>query len=166
MSSQQPCFPSLRQASRLTGVGSSWGPSVATRCRMEPCSRSPWRSATLAGAVLDRAGFVVCLLDFRASAGILQFLEDTFRFLPIDALLDRLRGLVDQVLGFLQPKPGDLADHLDHANLGVAGGGEHDLELGLLGFRRRRGCTSCGGGPGARHRGGARAAATVLDWTA
>src|SRR5207248_8641045 len=112
MSSQKPCFPSLRQASRLLAVGSSCGPSVATRCRIEPCTRSPWRSATLAGAVLDRAGFVVCLLDFLASAGILQFLEDAFRFLPIDALLDRLRRLVDQVLGFLQPKAAGFPDNL------------------------------------------------------
>src|SRR5438552_14768759 len=132
MSSQKPCFPSLRQASRLTGVGSSWGPSVATRCRMEPCSRSPWRSATLAGAVLDRAGFEVCLLDFRASAGILQFLEDAFRFLPIDALLDRLRRLVDQVLGFLQPNAGDLPNHLDAADIGLDRRGAHQLAHVML----------------------------------
>src|SRR5712691_525661 len=99
MSSQKPCFPALRQANRLSAVGSSCGPSVATRCRMEPCARSPWRSATLAGAVVDRAGFVVCLLDFRASAGILQFLQDAFSFLAVDALLDRLGRLVHQVLG-------------------------------------------------------------------
>src|SRR5437762_6374398 len=99
MSSQKPSFPSFRQARRLLAVGSSCGPAVATRCRMEPCSRSRWRSATLAGAVLDGAGFVGCLLDFRPSAGILQVLEDAFRLLPIDALLDLLRGLVREVLG-------------------------------------------------------------------
>src|SRR5438309_11681474 len=67
MSSQNPCFPFARQASRLSGVASSGGPSVATMWRIEPWALSPSRSATLAGAVLGRAGATFCLLDFRAS---------------------------------------------------------------------------------------------------
>src|SRR5207253_6030219 len=98
MSSQKPCAPFFRQASRLSGVGSSGGPSVATTCRIEPCALSPSRSATLAGAVLDRVGFTACLLDFRASARVLQLLQDGFSLFAVEALLHRLGRLVDQVL--------------------------------------------------------------------
>src|SRR5947209_9824420 len=136
MSSQNPCFPFARQASRLSGVASSGGPSVATMWRIEPWALSPSRSATLSGAVLGRAGVTVRLLDFRASARVLQLLQDALGLFPVDALLDRLGRLVDQVLGFLEAQAGDLADDLDHADLGVAGRGQHYLELGLLGFWR------------------------------
>src|ERR1700704_5293335 len=110
MSSQKPCLPFVRQASRLSGVGSSDGPSVATTCRIEPCALSPSRSATLAGAVLGRAGVTVFLLDFRASARVLQLLEDGFGLFAVDALLDRLGGLVGQGLCFLLTQAGDLTD--------------------------------------------------------
>src|SRR5437879_3165044 len=133
MSSQKPCAPFLRQASRPSEVGSSGGPSVATTCRIEPCALSPSRSARLAGAVLDRAGFTACLLDFRASARVLQFFQDALCLFAVDALLDRLGRLVNQVFGFLEAQPGDLAHDLDYADLGIAGRGQDHLELGLLG---------------------------------
>src|SRR2546421_12987597 len=142
MSSQKPCLPFARQASRLSGVGSRDGPSVATTCRTEPCALSPSRSASLAGAVLGRAGATVFLLDFRASACVLQLLEDALGLFPVDALLDWFGRLVDQVLGFLETQAGDLADDLDHADLGIARRGQHHLELGLLGFRGGCGCTA------------------------
>src|SRR5438067_7740756 len=41
MSSQNPCFPFVRQASRLSGVASRGGPSVATVWRIEPWALSP-----------------------------------------------------------------------------------------------------------------------------
>src|SRR5207248_3099922 len=107
MSSQNPCLPFVRQASRLSGVGSSDGPSVATTCRIEPCALSPSRSATLAGAVLGRAGVTVRLLDFRASARVLQLLQDALGLFPVDALLDLLGRLVYQVLAFLEAQAGD-----------------------------------------------------------
>src|SRR2546423_4478158 len=120
MSSQKPCLPFARQASRLSGVGSRDGPSVATTCRTEPCALSPSRSATLAGAVLGRAGATVFLLDFRASACVLQLLEDALGLFPVDALLDRLGPLVDQVLGFLETQAGNPADVLVPANLAAS----------------------------------------------
>src|SRR2546423_14657679 len=141
MSSQKPCVPFLRQARRRSDVGSSGGPSVATTCRIEPWALSPSRSATLAGAVLGRAGATFCLLDFRASARVLQFLEDALGLFPVDALLDRLGRLVDQGLGFLETQAGDLPDDLDYPELGCARRGQHHLELGLLGFRCGSGCT-------------------------
>src|SRR2546429_10021995 len=119
MSSQNPCLPFARQASRLSGVGSSDGPSVATTCRIEPWALSPSRSATLAGAVPGRAGVIVRLLDFRASARVLQLLQDALGLFPVDALLDRLGGLGDQVLGFLETQAGDLTDDLDLAVPGI-----------------------------------------------
>src|SRR5919197_3337878 len=76
------------------------------------------------------------LLDLGAGAGVLQLLQDALGLFAVDTLLDRLWRLVDQVLGFFQAKPRDLADDLDHADLGIAGRGENDLELGLRGFRR------------------------------
>src|SRR2546423_9268577 len=120
MSSQKPCVPFLRQARRRSDVGSSGGPSVATTCRSEPRALSPSRSATLAGAVLDRAGFTVCLLDFRASARVLQFFQDTFGLVAVDALLDRLGLLVHLVLGFLVAMAGCYVNTLVSADLGTA----------------------------------------------
>src|SRR5256714_14238696 len=114
MSSQNPCFPFVRQASRLSGVASRGGPSVATMWRIEPWALSPSRSATLAGAVFGRAGATFCLLDFRASARVLPLLEDALGLFPVAALLDRLGRPVGPVLGFLQTHAGGLADTPGH----------------------------------------------------
>ena len=77
------------------------------------------------------------LLDLGCRAGVLQLLEDPLGFLAVDALLDRLGGLVDQVLGFLESEPGDLTDDLDDPDLGIARPRQDNRELGLLGLRRR-----------------------------
>jgi len=48
--------------------------------------------------------------------------------------LTSLGGAVDEILGVLEAEPGDLADHLDDADLVRAAALEHDRELGLLGL--------------------------------
>src|SRR5262245_31419091 len=70
------------------------------------------------------------------------------------ALLDRLGRAVDQILGRLQAEPGELTDDLDDLDLFVAGAGEDDREVLLLGRGRARPA-----GPrrsGRRHRHGGR----------
>ena len=52
--------------------------------------------------------------------------------LLVHALLDRLRGALDQLLGLLQAQARDLTDNLDDGDLVVAEALEHDVELGLL----------------------------------
>src|SRR6185503_4539973 len=47
-------------------------------------------------------------------------------------LLDRLRRAIDEVLGLLEAKTGDLADRLDDVDLRGAGLLEDHAELGLL----------------------------------
>src|SRR5438552_758771 len=49
-----------------------------------------------------------------------------------DLLLHRLRRAVDEVLRFLEPKPGQLAHDLDDLDLLLACGAEDDVELRLL----------------------------------
>src|SRR5207302_11355445 len=64
------------------------------------------------------------LLDLGASARVLELLQDALGLFAVDALHDRLRRLVDQVLGFLEAQPRDLANDLDHTDLGVARRGQ------------------------------------------
>src|SRR5712691_6758805 len=123
MSSQNPCLPSNRQAAMGVASGSTSGPWVAIRC-LATNSLSPW-----AGWGGDQSPSP--LLDLGAGACVLQLLQDGFGLFAVDALLDRLGRLVDQVLGFLEAQAGDLAHDLDHADLGIARRGQHHLELGL-----------------------------------
>src|SRR5439155_26000206 len=62
---------------------------------------------------------------------------------------DVLRGAVDEVLGVLEAEAGDLADHLDDADLVRAAVLEDDGELGLL-FGRSRGSAAGASGRSSR----------------
>src|SRR5689334_22981408 len=72
------------------------------------------------------------LLDLDGGALLFELGLQGGGFVLIDAFLDRRRGAVDQVLGFLQAEGRHLADRLDHVDLLVAGGGEDHIEGGLL----------------------------------
>src|SRR5882762_3610898 len=77
------------------------------------------------------------LLDLGLGAGVDQLLQNCFRVRFGHAFLHGLGRSIHQVLGFLQPEPGELADRLDHVDLVFAETGEHDLKLGLLLHRGR-----------------------------
>ena len=74
---------------------------------------------------------------FDGGAGLGELGLDGLRLLLGDALLDRLRRGVDQVLGLLEAQPGQLADRLDDQDLVRPDLGQHGVELGLLLGRRR-----------------------------
>src|SRR5271163_4266944 len=54
------------------------------------------------------------LLHLNRGAGLLEFLLELVGLLALDALLDRLGGLIHERLGLFQPEPGRGADDLDH----------------------------------------------------
>src|ERR1700737_3520099 len=105
MSSQNPCLFSARQAAMDSACASTSGPCVEIRC-LATTSRFPQRRW---GGDQPPSP----LLDFGAGACVLQLLEDRFGLFAVDALLDGLGRLVDQVLRFLETKARDLADDLD-----------------------------------------------------
>src|SRR5215218_1965441 len=72
------------------------------------------------------------LLQLDRSALLLELGLDRVGLVLRHTLLDRLGRAVDQVLRLLQPQAGDLADHLDHLDLLLAGALQHDGELRLL----------------------------------
>src|ERR1019366_6569963 len=80
-------------------------------------------------------------------AGLLQFLLELVGLLALDALLDRLGGLVDERLGLFQPEPGGGAHDLDHLDLLVARLGEDHVEGALL-FGRLAAAVAPTAGPG------------------
>ena len=84
------------------------------------------------------------LLDFDLRAGFGELLGDVVGLFLGDVLLDGLRAVVDEVLGFLQAQAGDLTDDLDDLDLVGAEVRENGGELGLL----LRGGSSGGGGGG------------------
>src|SRR6266545_4708387 len=87
------------------------------------------------------------LLEVDACAGPLELGLGLVGLLLGHALEHRLGRRVDQVLGLLQAEAGERADLLDDLDLLLAGGGEDDVELGLLlDLLGRRG----GAGPGDR----------------
>src|SRR5881628_3655800 len=93
------------------------------------------------------------LLDLDASAGLLELLLELVGLVLLDALLDGLRGLVDERLGLLEAQAGRRADDLDDLDLLVAGSGQDDVERGLLVLGRgavaataARGRSRCGDG--------------------
>ena len=117
----------------------------------------PINSATRAAGTTDPVTTVIAPAPGRqrtSFAGLLQLdvapTSSNFFFMASASALDRpsltgLGGAVDQVLGFLQPEVGDLADDLDDVDLLVAGAlqdeGEFGLDflgLGLGGGGRRR----------------------------
>src|ERR1700737_124844 len=78
------------------------------------------------------------LLELNLGASLLELSLDLLGFVLVHAFLDRLGRALDEVLGFLEAEAGDGADFLDDFDLLLAGGGEHDRELGLF-FSRSRG---------------------------
>src|SRR2546428_796564 len=111
-----------------------------------PPPRAGTRRAARAALAVTSEGEPSLELD--GGAGLLELRAERLRLLLADALLDRLRGVVDELLGFLEPEPGRRSDHLDHVDLLVSDAREHDVELRLL--LRRRGAVARG------HRGGSR----------
>src|SRR3954451_14803551 len=72
------------------------------------------------------------LLDFDRRAGLFQLALDRVSLVLGHALLDGLRGRIDEVLGLLQAEAGDCAHDLDHLDLLLAGTREDDVERRLL----------------------------------
>src|SRR4249920_3442998 len=82
------------------------------------------------------------LLDFDGGDAF-KLLLDGLRLVLGRALLQRLGGAVDQVLGFLQAERGDLANSLDGVDLVCAEVLENNLEFSLL-FGNRCRCSAAG----------------------
>src|SRR4051794_41709816 len=80
-----------------------------------------------------RGGSGVLLLDGDGGAGALEGGLGLLRGVLGDLLQDRLRRVVDQVLGLLEAERGQAAHLLDDLDLLVAGRLEDDVELVLLG---------------------------------
>src|SRR6185503_11633707 len=96
-------------------------------------------------------------------AGLFELRLDLVGLLLGDALLDRLRRRVDEVLRLLEAETGDRAHDLDHLDLLAAGLGEHHVEGGLL-LRRGTVATGCrAAGRRDRHRSGGGDAPLLLD---
>src|SRR5205085_4462442 len=100
------------------------------------------------------------LLQLDGAAGFLDALLELLGFGLGDALLDRLRGALDQGLGFAEAETGDRAHFLDHVDLLAAVAGEDDVELGLLFLGGSSGGAAAGGG---RNRGRGRDAPTLFE---
>src|ERR1700691_6361403 len=60
------------------------------------------------------------LFDFHLGPDVLQLLLDDFDVGLRHGFLHGRGRTLDQILGFLQPQAGDLADHLDHGDLLVS----------------------------------------------
>ena len=95
-------------------------------------------------------------LDLHFRAGVLELLLHRLGIGLGHGLLHRRGRALDQVLGLLEAKPGDLADHLDDGHLLVRRVFlQSDGELGLLLDRGgRRGGPARSGRDGHRGRGG------------
>src|SRR6185436_5335108 len=68
------------------------------------------------------------LLDLDGGAGLLELGLELVGLFAVDALLDGLRGLVDERLGLLEAEAGRSADDLDDLDLLVAGAREDDVD--------------------------------------
>src|SRR5262249_53352447 len=91
------------------------------------------------------------LLDRDGRALLLELLLHVVGLGLRDPFLNRLGRAVDQVLGFLEAEPGQLAHDLDDLDLLLARRAEDDVELGLLlGRRRARPCAAAAPPPPAR----------------
>src|SRR5438105_2072399 len=104
------------------------------------------------------------LLHLDRGAGLFELRLDRVGLVLGHALLDRLGGAVDQVLGLLEAEAGHRADDLDHLDLLLARSGEDDVEGRLL-LGRRAVAGARGGGAGRRDgdRSGGGDAPLVLD---
>src|SRR5437762_7736433 len=113
---------------RLAGIGQA----VA--------KNSNWSGGAPEGAPPGNA-----LLQLDLGASRLELLLHGLGVGLVDAFLHGLGRALDQILGFLEAEAGDGPDFLDHFDLLVAGGGEHDRELGLLFHRSSGGGTARSG---------------------
>src|SRR3569833_4104721 len=95
------------------------------------------------------------LLQLDLGAGVFELLLDLGSFVLRHVSLHFLGSAFDQVLGFLEAQAGDRTHFLDHVDLLVAGVGENDRELGLLGGGGS--ATSRSGGGNGHRRGGGNA---------
>src|SRR5215204_4034338 len=86
------------------------------------------------------------LLDLDGRAGLLELGLDRVGLLAGHALLYCLGRAVDHVLGLLEAEARDRTDDLDHADLLLAGLGQHDVEGTLLLRRRRVAAAACRSG--------------------
>src|SRR5262249_16214967 len=82
------------------------------------------------------------LLKLNLRTGLFERRLDLVGFVLGHAFLDGFRRTLDQILGFLQPEPGERTHFLNHFDLLLARAGENDGELGLL-FILGPGGTSC-----------------------
>src|SRR5436305_3134854 len=104
------------------------------------------------------------LLQLDAPPSLLELALQLLALVALDALLDRLRRLVDERLGLLQAEARGGAYDLDHLDLLVARGGQHDVDgrRGLLGRAVSRGACA-GSGRGSGGHGGRRYAELLLE---
>src|SRR5437879_574203 len=72
------------------------------------------------------------LLQLNLGASLLELSLDLLGFVLVHAFLDRLGRALYEVLGFLEAETSDGTDFLNDFDLLLAGGGEHDRELGLF----------------------------------
>src|SRR3954462_8441347 len=146
-----------------------WAPLVCLLAGRK--SRAPWSGALAAlnaEGPPERAFGGDCpeLLDLDGSARFLELALELVGLVAVDALLDGLRGLVDERLGLLEPEAGRRAHDLDDLDLLVAGAGEDDVErrLLLLGLGRVAAAAGAGGrAPRERRRGHAEGVLEGLD---
>src|SRR5436305_9946115 len=109
------------------------------------------------------AGAEAVLLDLDRGAGLFELGLDRVGLVLGDALLDRLRRRVDEVLRLFEAEPGEGADDLDHLDLLAAGGREDDVERRLLLGRARAVAAARGRARGDRNRSGGGDAPLLLD---
>src|SRR3954464_6003453 len=103
------------------------------------------------------------LLDLDLRALLLESGLDLVRLVAGNALLDRLRRRVNEVLGLLEAQAGQLAHDLDHGNLVRADLGQDGGEIGLLIARGRSlGAGTAGSGSGGHRDGGRRGHAEAV----
>src|SRR6476469_1940156 len=91
--------------------------------------------------MLSRSVPKIGLLDLDLGARLFQLGLGGVGLLFGDALLDRLRRSLDQILGLLEAEARQLADGLDDLDLVRAGLGENDIKLGLLFLSNSRATT-------------------------
>src|SRR5262249_19412128 len=118
--------------------------------------RSPGLAAFARGFRLSKRR----LLKLNLRADLFERGLDLLGFVLGHAFLDGFRRTLDQILGFLQPEPGERTHFLNHFDLLLARAGENDGELGLL-FSRGGGATGRRARRN-RNRGGTRTAPLLL----
>src|SRR6266487_3361871 len=77
----------------------------------------------------------VCLLNSNLRANLGHLFSDLLGFFLRDSFLNRLRGLIDDGLGLLQPQTGQLAHDLDDVDLVRPYLSENGVKFSLLFYR-------------------------------